>query len=265
MHLFGIFSHNAPPIPVADFTISSDRTDWNLLDELGYTPVYALNVTITIASGKVVRSTDAAQAAMDLAGLFTGSTLSLVNSGTIHGRGGDGADANSANGEDGSDAINGPGSGVTFSITNAAGRIFGGGGGGASGGNAIDIGEPEPSFAGGGGGGGGAGGSLGGSGGIAGGPGANPGEDGTDGSTGSSGAPGAGGDGGSVPGIADGGDGGDGGAYGAAGSNGTSGQHGTTNNAGGTGGAAGKAIELNGGSVTFVSGNTAARVKGAVS
>lgn len=266
MHLFGRRSYSPPPLPISNFTISADRTDWNLLTELGYTPTFALDVTITIATDKVVRSTNVSRPGMDLSGLFTGSTLSLVIGGVVHGRGGDGANASASDGADGGDAIKGPGAGVTFSITNGAGHIYGGGGGGASGGNAIDVAEPEPAFAGGGGGGGGAGGSRGGTGGVTGGEGANNGAAGGNSTTGLSGSAGAGGTGGSVPGVVDGGAGGDGGEYGVAGSPGASGSHGTTNHAGGDGGAAGKAINLNGGSApTWVSGNTAARVKGAVS
>lgn len=259
-----------------ELTINSNVTNWNLIDEIGFTPSYPVEVTITVNSGKVVRSTSTSTAAMDLTGLASGSEIALINNGIIHGRGGRGGDggtgsAAGSNGGTGGPAIDGPGAGVSLTITNGSGTIFGGGGGGGGGGGSRESvetspGEFETMSAGGGGGGGGAGGSSVSSGGASSGDGATNGSSGAAGTTGGSGAGGNGGNNGTVPSVCSGGDGGDGGEYGQAGSSGAAGSSGDVNTAGGSGGAAGKAIDLNGGSApTWVSGNTAARVKGAVS
>lgn len=272
MPFFGPRSHNPPPLPTSDFTISSDQTNWNLIAQLGFTPTFPRDITITVNAGVVVRSTSTGTPAMDLTGLFAGSTVALVNNGTIHGRGGNAGAGNSGVGSAGGNAIEGPGASVTFTITNGSGLIAGGGGGGGGGGRAteqveIAPGEFELMIAGGGGGGGGAGGGSGGAGAASSGTGASNGATGNAGTNGSSGTFGTGGAGGSVPSVCNGGAGASGGAYGIAGSTGASGTGGgASNSAGGAGGAAGKAIDLNGGSApTWVSGNTAARVKGAVS
>lgn len=274
MHLFGIRAHGDVPLPVLNFTIASTVTNWNLIAQIGFTPSYPVNVTITVNAGVTVRSTTTGTPAMDLRGLVAGSTVSLINNGTIHGRGGVGGPGDNGSGPTagftGGHAIEGPGSGVSFSVTNGAGEIFGGGGGGGGGGRSNELvetspGEFIPARAGGGGGGGGAGGGAGGAGGSSLGPGATDGAAGTAGTNGSSGVPGTGGDRGTVPAACNGGAGATGGEFGAAGNTGASGANGTTNVAGAAGGSPGKAIDLNGGSITWVSGNTAARVKGAVS
>jgi hypothetical protein len=271
MHFFGIRSYAEPPLPPSDFTLSSDKTNWNLIDELGFTPSTPIAVTITVEAGVVVRSLAVSIPGMDLSGLPSGSTIALVNNGVIHGRGGRGGHANGGHGVSGGDAIKGPGAGVSLTITNGSGRIYGGGGGGGAGGSASETVETSPGeftlmTSGGGGGGGGAGGGPAGSGANSTGTGASNGQNGTAGTSGESGVPGSGGNKGVVPSVNAGGDGGDGGDYATAGSAGSPGTNGTTNNSGGNGGSAGKAIELNGGSTpTWVSGNTAARVKGAVS
>lgn len=70
---------------------------------------------------------------------------------------------------------------------------------------------------------------------------------------------------GTQTGNADGGDGGDGGFYGVDGSPGTSPTGFNFDFAGALGGTAGKAIELNGGTVNFLSGGGSPNIRGAVS
>lgn len=273
MPFFGPRSHNPPPLPTSNFTISADTTNWNLIAQLGYTPTFPISVTITVNSGRVVRSTSPTVPAMNLTGLFAGSTIALINNGTIHGRGGTAGAGDSGAGptagSQGGNAIETDGN-STLTITNGAGYIFAGGGGGGGGGRANDTvetssGEFTPVRAGGGGGGAGAGQGTAGAGGTSTGPGATNGSPGGTGTTGTAGAPGTGGSPGTVPGACGGGTGGTGGAYGAAGTAGAAGVNGTSNTAGAAGGSAGRAVRLNGGPApTWVSGNTADRVKGTV-
>ena len=117
-------------------------------------------------------------AAMDLSGLPSGSTINLVNLGYIIGQGGSSANggwasypgsgtsiASATLAGAGGNAINGPGSGVTFNITNGSGHIWGGGGGGGGSG-AYDGFASGNGCGNGGAGGSGAGGGLGGTGGL---------------------------------------------------------------------------------------------------
>lgn len=271
--LFGIRAHGPVPLPPSNFVISADVVNWNLADELGFTPTTPISVIITVNTGVVVRSNTFGTPAMDLSSVLpAGSEVHIVNDGVIHGRGGRGGHAGfpAGAGQAGSDAIKGPGTGVTFDIDNGSGRIFGGGGGGGAGGRSTESVETSPGefevyTAGGGGGGGGAGGGSSGNGMASIGPGKVDGQSGGAGTNGSSGVPGTGGAKGTVPAVCDGGNGASGGDYGQPGTAGSAATGGTNNGAGAAAGAAGKAIELNGGSVTFLSGNTASRVKGAVS
>jgi hypothetical protein len=167
-------------------------------------------------------------------------------------------------GRAGGPAIIGPGAGVTFNITNASGFIWGGGGGGGGGGVSAD--QAIGNIPCGGGGGGGNGGGLGGAGysgryefGSA-----VYAADGGDAGSGRLGAAGAGGAG-AQQGNSTGGAGGNGGDWGTAGSTGASPTTWAQDYPGATGGAAGKAIDLNGGSASFISGSGSPNVKGAVS
>lgn len=217
-------------------------------------PNYRADVILTINSGVYVgRGIDASGS------WVSGSTLTIINNGYVLGVGGNGGDGGigdyTAN-QDGGAGGNGASAiflGVNLTIDNTNGYVFGGGGGGGGG-----AGGKAPPFGTGGGGGGGGGqsyvdafGGLGGAVFTAG----NPGQSGQDGSFS---GPGAGGLAGAL-----GGDGGNGGDWGSAGldGNGPSGSGGNP----GLGGTGGKAVELNGYSITWLGGNNASQVKGAVS
>ena len=121
------------------FAISADTTNVNLRTAAitaGWNQTSAL--TCTINSGVVVYSTSTGTYAMTVSGSFPNG-VSLVNNGTILGKGG--AGGQSANyvtppGNPGGPALN-----VTsaVSITNASGRIAGGGGGGGCGSNYAEC------------------------------------------------------------------------------------------------------------------------------
>lgn len=243
--------------------LPANEVNARLFERLG-SPAGAVTVNITIPAGIVISSVTPASPALDLTGFASGSTINLINNGLIHGAGGEagngacfsdqgpglgnGTNISAYDGDAGGMAILGPGSGITFNVYNAAGRIWGGGGGGGGGGNAQTASAQEN----GGGGGGGAGGGRAGRGGRSGVAGTN----GTAGSTGRNGTGGAGGTGGTSGGAA--GNGGTGGTFGVAGGAGTS-----TNP--GAGGAAGKAIEFNGGSASVISGAGSPNILGLVS
>jgi len=127
-------------------TISSDTTNYNLKSAAiaaGWDQSKPLIATITINAGVYVYSTSTGSYAFDTGSSFyTGSTLALINNGTILGRGGDGGQGAFYN--SGTDSIvganrNGTTAGPAFiaryaiSVTNN-GTIGGGGGGGGGGG-----------------------------------------------------------------------------------------------------------------------------------
>jgi hypothetical protein len=274
------------------FTFTSNSTDstLNLSNISGYVSSKS-DITVTINSGVYLYATSTANYALAISGGTTGDTLTIVNNGFILGRGGNGGGV-SAGGASGGPALNlnfGM-SACTINNTNGSAYVAGGGGGGGGG--------VSPNVSGGaGGGGGGAGAGTGGNGGSGGG-----GAGGGVGASGSNGSGNSGGGGGRVlPGSgggagAGGGAGGGGGtsstnngtgkaagsaAGGAGGSSNAGGGNAATgaNGAGGGGGAGwgssggssnvgggsgGKAVNLNGKSLTWTSGNTA-RVYGAVS
>ena len=259
--------------------ISQNCLDWNLAAVVG-TLGSPATINIVVSPGVIVEASCAGTPAMDLSGIISGSTINLTNNGYIIGKGGDGGDgaeadypgsgvtiraANAA--KPGGNSIKGPGSGVTFNVTNGSGHIWGGGGGGGGSG-ASDGGGAGNGLGNGGGGGGGAGGGKGGRGGrcvyilggssIAG--------DGNDATTGPNGTLGTAGTGTNY-GAGTIGTAGAGGDFGAAGATGTNPGSMPTGHSGpfSAGGAAGKAIELSGGAATFVSGSGSPNVKGSVS
>ncbi len=268
----------ATPSAVAgsNVTVSGNQQNvypWLLLGSPGVAGTF----NITIDTGVTLSSSDPVIAALDLLGFPGGSTVNLINNGYILGRGGDGGHGVASGdvtdgtelalsrepraGSPGGLAIQGPGAGVTFNVTNANGFIWGGGGGGGGGGISVD----SSSFAGAGGGGGGSGGSKGGTGGFAGNPGvANAvGTAGANGTPGPFGTPGVAGVG-ANSGTATGGNGGAGGDWGTAGTAGDSPTAHAGDIAGGAAGAAGVAIANGGTAVNFISGSGAPNVKGAV-
>jgi hypothetical protein len=119
-------------------TISSDTTNYNLKSAAiaaGWDQTVPLVATITINSSIYVYSTSTGSYAFDTGSSFySGSTLALVNNGTILGRGGDGgtgglnATAGTAGGAGGPAFI----ARYAINVTNN-GTIGGGGGGGGGG------------------------------------------------------------------------------------------------------------------------------------
>jgi large repetitive protein len=235
------------------------------IDDLAGNPEEAELVRIYIQPGVTVGSSDPSIPAITTGDLPVGSVVELVNDGTIHGRGGNGACSYGGSGQNGGDAVLAT---VEMTIDNSNGAIYGAGGGGGSG--------DDPAGGGGGAGGGagcdGGGNASGGTGGHGsqrfssspGGDGAS--YDGTAGTGGHAGSPsgaGAGGSGGSA------GDGqdqhgrGQGGAGGGWGGGGGGGYYwGDNERNSGPGGTAGYAVRIQGGSLTWLGGNNVTQVKG---
>lgn len=263
------------PAGVVGVVFDSNEMGVDLFTRAG-SPGSAVTVNVTVNAGVIIRAPDAGTPAFDTSGFPSGTTINMTNLGYILGRGGNGGGGGEAgydggtlltqnqgqNGTPGGTALRAPGTGVTLNVTNGSGFIWGGGGGGGGGG--ADA-TSSPGCGNGGGGGGGAGGGLGGLGGsaVATGQHAN----GSPGVSGASTPRGtAYGTGGTS--AASGGDAGNGGAGGDWGSGGTVGANASTGTGragvGGAAGAAGKAVDLNGGSINFLSGSGGPNVKGLV-
>lgn len=257
--------------------ISSNQSKYNLRTAMG-SPSGPQRIEVIINSGVEITSDDATVPAFDEgSGWASGTVITIVNNGKIYGMGG--AGGNSATINNASTVVagtNGQAGGVAMAlraitfINNGAGEIFGGGGGGGAGQGTYLV-DSFNYTATGGGGGGGRGGatSAAGSAGTSNLPNTPPDQIrvGTGGATGSQSSFGTGGSGGTYDGGDRAGNGSSGGDWGASGSNG-----GTAVNTSGfavaaatSGGAGGNAVALNGNSITWLAGNTGARVKGAVS
>jgi hypothetical protein len=255
-----------PACPDAEIVITTDAMDVSLAALAGYpsAPVY---LQVRVSAGVTLSASSPASAAFSTSGLPAGSLVELVNEGTIHGAGGDGACGGAGDGEDGGDAIRMT---VDMAIDTSSGGIYGGGGGGGAG--------DDPS-----GGGGGAGGGRGcdGGGDASGGVGGHGGQrfgslpggdgalyDGTPGTGGRWGDPGTNGGGGSG-GLAYGsplgsccaGPGGSGGGWGGGGGGGLSVDPGNPRNAG-HGGDAGYAVRVVSGTLVWDGGRDTTHVKG---
>ena len=207
------------PIFAFNVTLAANTTSYNLkvaAIAAGWNPIQSLVATVSVNSGVVIGSASAATPAFDTgSGLPAGSSLTLINNGSILGKGGAGGTGNSGTGGAGGPAL---AASYPISITNN-GTIAGGGGGGGGGGSGLS----GLTLYGGGGGGGGRGytGGAGGAGGFGG-------VGGTAGTAGTSTTAGTGGVGA--------GNGGNGGNLGAAGTAGAISLAGTSG-AGGAGGA----------------------------
>ncbi len=242
----GLFTNCSINTPIY-LTISVDTANYNIATVLE-NPTTAKNVILTINSGVTVYSNNSATPSLDTGALPTGSTVKIVNNGTIFGAGGRGGDGGlnvtiAGAGYAGGTAIN---SGAQMTIDNTNGYIIGGGGGGGGGG-----GHPWCYSSGGGGGGAG---YVGGGAGI--GPCIQGAHNGIAGDT----TGGNGGVGEYTSSCA--GAGGKGGEYGEAGVDGENSCIG--GGLPGLGGAPGKAVNLNSNSITWLGGNNGTQVKGAV-
>ncbi len=240
--------------PTLEIILSSNVNNINLFSLAG-SPTLEADVNVIVNPGVIIGSTSVGSPAMNTGTFPSGTNLSLIVKGSIRGK--EGAGGSQAAGQAGGNALN---LGYPITIDNSLGEIFGGGGGGGGGAwmysaDGINVGPPYY--------------VAGGTGGLGRGYG-NP----SGGLSGTSGA---------THYFEDnqyqeyyyGGYGGGGSDWGASGSPGgpsfmdyyTSGSYGGRNTyrSGYSGGAGGKAINLNGYAVTWLAGNTAARVKGAVS
>lgn len=235
-----------------NLTISSTVTDYNLFTAAG-SPAGVVAVTVTLVYGQSITRTSGLAAFRTGTGWAAGSTLRLINNGTIigsggiGGAGGAGAAGAGTSGSAGGDALRNDSTTIPFTVDNTNGYIFGGGGGGAGGAGMSS------NFGGGGGGGRGyAVGAGGAKGGTTGG-----GTQATDGANGSFSNFGAHGTGSVYLGYT-GSDGADGGDVGRSGGN-VAAWFGAAERAGG---AAGKAINLNAAYITWQGGNNSSQVKG---
>lgn len=213
-------------VPVA-IDLSANNID---LFTVAGSPVVAGDYVFTISAGVVIGSASVATPSLSCSAFPPGSTVKLINLGTIDGRGGAGGTGGSVfwggpdndspyytpggGGGPGGDAIS---LGFDITIDNANGRIAGGGGGGGGGGPPLLPAAGPPSGV----------------------------------SYGDYGGTGAGSQGTAT---------GNGGSLGMSGGFGAAGAL-----SGGSGGAAGKAIACNGKTVTWLGGNDATHVKGTVS
>jgi len=220
-------AQNRIPLPLS---ITSSTQNYDVYTQASASPLYsagATDITLTISPGINVGSTSTGTYALAVPGSFTtGDTITIVNNGTVIGRGGEGGRGGAGNGSyTKSGAPGGAGGNAVYvnyptTITNN-GTLAGAGGGGGGGyafGGANQLA---------GGGGGGGAGYSGGSGG-AGGPGTLGGGSGGTGTLTSGGSGGRGGGGGAFPGGA-------GGGQGSAGAGGSGGPYGPPGAGGGAG------------------------------
>ena len=220
-------------------TISANTQNYNVYTQASASPLYTAgiaDVTLTINPGVVVGSSSTGTYALNVPNAFNaGDTVTIVNNGTVIGRGGNGGSGGSGFTNPGGGGGNG-GNAVYVNralILTNNGTLAGGGGGGGGGGaqnnsSFTPKGSPSPSGSGGGGGGGGAGNTAGSGGG------GGPSPFGTGGSGGGGNTTSGGGGGAGTPGPTPGGPGGSGGGQGANGGGGT-----TRSGSGGGGGTRG--------------------------
>lgn len=238
------------------FTISTNQIDLNLRNlaiSNGWNGTSAL--AVTIASGVYIYSNSTGTPALTINGSFP-SGITLINNGTIEGRGGNGGAGGNVVSTSASPGAVGGGGGTALSVSVATSitnnGVIAGGGGGGGGGGGTRYGGKNTEFNAGGGGGGGIGISSGGAGGVASGGYIN--RAGTAGTAGTLTTVGVGGaSSNTTNGM---GRGGDGGSYGSSGVNGLAGYSGAIYyGAGGAGGAAGSCTAGNS-NITWLSTGT---------
>ena len=117
-------------------TLSSSEDNVNLrtkFEALYGVPSVACMVRATINAGVVIGSTSAASPALTIGSFPSGSTVTIINNGTVQGAGGTAGAALSAGGAGGR-AIDADTANLTMNITNEVTGILQGGGGGGGGG-----------------------------------------------------------------------------------------------------------------------------------
>ena len=144
--------------------ITTSGNNINLFTLAG-TPSCPIDLTVNISGGVIIGSTSTGSAALATGAFASGSNITINNSGTIAGKGGDGGDDQGHNlttcpNKDGKNGGNALDLGCGGVVINNAGAIGGGGGGGGCG-EELSGGNPCGSFREGGSGGGGAGSSPG--------------------------------------------------------------------------------------------------------
>lgn len=250
----------------ASATISSNTNNYtvNTAKAPGYSSGKT-DFTLTINNGIIVSSTSTGSYAMTVdTSWAAGDTVTIVNNGTILGRGGNGGTGGQMSpfpnpnvGAGSAGGGGGPALNVNRAITmnNSSGRISGGGGGGGGGQSYVQYPEGTLNFSAGGGGGGGIGTGSGGPGGSGGGWGFSSGGNGSAGTGTAAGSGGSAGTGGE---LGPGGVGGNGGSYASSGSTGGSSPSGGQNAGPYSGGAGGAAIVGNS-NITYTPGGTGTR------
>lgn len=208
-------------------TISANTQNYNVYTQASASPLYTAgiaDVTLTVQPGVVVGSSSTGTYALNVPNAFNaGDTVTIVNNGTVIGRGGNGGGGGTLPSPGGGGGGGGNAVYVNFAttITNNGTLAGGGGGGGGGGSGTYNTGGGNPKqplvtyYTGGGGGGGGAGNTAG----SGAGGGSTPGPNGAGGAGGNTTSGGGGGAGGS-PGGGPGGSGGGQGANGGSGSGG---------------------------------------------
>lgn len=208
-------------------TISANTQNYNVYTQASASPLYTAgiaDVTLTVQPGVVVGSSSTGTYALNVPNAFNaGDTVTIVNNGTVIGRGGNGGGGGTLPSPGGGGGAGGNAVYVNFAttITNNGTLAGGGGGGGGGGSGTYNTGGGNPKqplvtyYTGGGGGGGGAGNTAG----SGAGGGSTPGPNGAGGAGGNTTSGGGGGAGGS-PGGGPGGSGGGQGANGGSGSGG---------------------------------------------
>ena len=208
-------------------TISANTQNYNVYTQASASPLYTAgiaDVTLTVQPGVVVGSSSTGTYALNVPNAFNaGDTVTIVNNGTVIGRGGNGGGGGTLPSPGGGGGGGGNAVYVNFAttITNNGTLAGGGGGGGGGGSGRYTSGGGNPKqptvtyYTGGGGGGGGAGNTAG----SGAGGGSTPGPNGAGGAGGNTTSGGGGGAGGS-PGGGPGGSGGGQGANGGSGSGG---------------------------------------------
>ena len=124
---------NAPSSVTINLTITSNTKNYNIFANKGGTYSAGISIiNLTVNSGIIIGSTSTATYALDTGtGWTTGDVINIINNGYICGKGGNGGKGSYLNA-----AANGVAGGPAFNcqwncnITNASGYIYSGGGGG---------------------------------------------------------------------------------------------------------------------------------------
>ena len=116
--------------PTYTFTSNTANASLNVNSISGYSAGKSV-ITVTVNSSVYLYATSTSSYGLNLTGGTTGDTITLVNNGYIIGKGGNGGANSTQNAETGGPAFNvGTGINITVNNTNGSAYIAGGGGGG---------------------------------------------------------------------------------------------------------------------------------------